>query len=670
MLRVSTTLFFRSSSAAAAAARFHPTSTSTRMSSTAASWKPPAPDAIPAPPQPRKYDQHSFANITQIHPEHIHLDWVVDWQRRILSGSALHTIGFDEDGVSSIVLDSSFLDLGKITVDGKEVKADVSPRKGTLGSALTIPLDAPRNKGDSVKVKIEYSTTQQSTALGWLTKEQTLSKKGPFLYSQCQAIHARSLLPCIDSPSHRCTYTATVKSDQLVLMSALKDDEAHKESTPHDPNTYHFKQPQRIPSYLIAIISAVLEFRPLGARVGVWAEPGMADRAQWEFEEDAERFLKASEETVSPYSWGRYDCIVLPQSFPYGGMENPNAVTLTPALIVGNRMQVDVLLHELMHSWSGNLTTSAAWTEFALNEGWCVYLERLVLQVVHGKEEGPAYRGFSYIIGSKALKDAREGYKNNPRFQRLVPVFEAGEDPDDAFSSIPYEAGSNLLLYLENVVGGLENFLPYVRAYFHTYHDRTITIEEWKAHFLAYFSSSPEITQAIKEKVDWEAWLHGEGIDLPVDMTPYYDDTLARAAWALADRWAAFDAHTGKGFGKHDISGFNASQLVVFLEKLHSGPDVPPAVVKKLDETYSLSDSKDGEVLLRFYEVALEVEGGEFARKAADWVKTVGRMKYVRPIYRALYKVDRELAIATFQEAKDFYHPIARSVVEKDLKLA
>jgi len=636
-------------------------------------WTPPAQDAIPRPAAPAHKDIHSLANIAQISPRHIHLDWELDWRRKVITGSVTHKIGVEEDGVSKVVLDSSYLELGKITVDGHEVSdAHVAPRHGSLGSALTIPLKAPAKKGDILEVKIEYATTQDSTAIGWLTKEQTLSKRGPFMYTQCQAIHARSLLPCIDSPSHRCTYTARVKSDYTVLMSALKDDEAHKESTtPHDPNVYHFKQPQRIPSYLIAIISAVLEFRPLGARVGVWAEPDMADRAQWEFEADAERFLKAAEETVSPYSWGRYDSVVLPPSFAYGGMENPNAVTLTPTLVVGNRMQVDVLLHELMHSWAGNLTTSASWTDFALNESWCVYLERLVLQVVHGPESGPAHRGFSYIVGAKALRDARLGFKDIPRFQRLIPVFKDGEDPDDAFSSVPYEGGSNLLLYIENIVGALKNFLPYVRSYFFTFHDSTVTFEQWKAHLLDFFSSSPELTKAIHEKVDFDAWLHGEGIELPVDMTPYYDDTLARASWALAARWAAFDPRDGgKEFRKHDIEGFNASQIVVFLEKLHSGPDVPPAVVKKLDEVYGFSQSNDGEILLRFYEVALEVEAGDFADKAAKWVQTVGRMKYIRPIYRALYRVAPELALKTFKEARDFYHPIARSVVEKDLKLS
>ncbi|KAK0562252.1 Leucyl aminopeptidase yscIV [Tilletia horrida] len=617
----------------------------TSSSNTSFSWDPPAPGVVPPPPAAPKVDQHSHANIDQIHPKHIHLDWAINWDEKIITGSVTHTIGVDADeGISSVILDSSYIKIDTIAVGNKKINDyTLSRQRGTLGSALTIPLPEPAAKGDVVTIKIDYSTTEQCTAIGWMTKEYVAPTSVPM--------------------------SSTVKSDYPVLMSALKDDEAHKESV-HDPNTYHFKQPQRIPSYLIGIISAVLEFRSLGARVGVWAEPSLANRVQWEFEADAERFLKAAEETVSPYAWTRYDCIVLPPSFAYGGMEQPNATTLTPTLIVGDRSQVDVLLHELMHSWSGNLTTSANWSSFGLNEGWCVYLERLVLQVVHGPEEGPAHRGFSYIIGSKALRSSREGYKSNPRFQRFVPVFQDGEDPDDAFSSVPYEAGSNLLLYLENVVGGLKYFLPYVRAYFYAYHDRSVTVEEWKAHFLSYFSSSPEITQAIKDKVDWDAWLHGEGVELPVDMAPYYDDTLAKAAWALAARWAAFDGAKNQGFGKHDIDGFNSSQVVVFLERLHSGPDVPPTVVKKMDEVYGFSDSKDGEILLRFYEVALEVEAGIYAAKAAKWIQTVGRMKYVRPLFKAINRLDRDLALKTFEEAKDFYHPIARQMLERDLGLA
>lgn len=357
---------------------------------------------------------------------------------------------------------------------------------------------------------------------------QTESKKTPFLYSQAQAIHARSMLPCMDSPSRKITYTAKVHSKIPVLMSALA--EGTVQASPTEPgearvgnadtnglSTYHFRQPVSVPTYLIAIVGGTLSFRSLAPRVGVWAEPTMIDRAEWEFKEDANRFLIAAEDTISPYSWSRYDCVVLPPSFPYGGMENANLTTLTPSLIAGDRSQTDVLLHELAHSWSGNLTSCGNWASFWLNEGINVWIERLLLQVVHGPEEGPAQRGFSYIIGAKALTDALEQFKDIPRFQRLVPVFKEGEDPDDCFSSIPYEKGSNFILHLEQTVGGLDVFLPFIRSHFRTFYDRSVTTEEWKQHLFDFYKGSPEITKKL-EAVDWDGWLHGEGLELPVKM--------------------------------------------------------------------------------------------------------------------------------------------------------
>lgn len=624
-------------------------------------WTPPNPTSVGAPAPRIPEDIHTHSKVADYKPVHLHLDWKIDWEARTISGRVSHTIEFLSPGLTSIALDASYLKIKSVAVEGKEVEYKLGTQRGTLGAPLHIPISSSR-KGDKVHVDIEYSTTEHCTALGWLTKEQTAGKTNPFLYSQCQAIHCRSLVPCIDSPSHKITYTATVQSRIPVLMSALKD-----ESKTAEAGTYHFKQPVGIPSYLIAIVGGDLEFRKLGERTGIWAEPPNADAVQWEFEADAERFLEHAEKVISPYSWTRYDSVVLPPSFPYGGMENANLTTLTPSLVCGDRSLTDVLLHELCHSWSGNLTSCANWTHFWLNEGWTVYLERLLLQDVHGPKEGPAHRGFSYIIGSKALKDALEQFSENPRFQRLIPAFKDGEDPDDAFSSIPYEKGSNFLLYLERTVGGLDNFLPYAKSYFHAFYNRSVTTQEWQEHLFTFFEGNAEATKALKE-VDWNAWFHGEGTSLPVEME--YDTTLAEQAFSLAARWIQVIQTPGTlesaDFKKNDIKGWNANQVVVFLERLHSGPKVPAEVTKKLDEVYGFSKATNGEVLLRFYEVALEVKGdGEWAKQAAEWVKGQGRMKFCRTVYRALNKVEPELAKKTFTDNKSFYHPIAAAQIEK-----
>lgn len=620
------------------------------------SWTPPAPDAIRAPLPSVVEDIHSFANVNEVYSTNLHLDWDIDWTNKCIKGSVTHTLHIVQGGVAHVTFDTSFLDLGAVTVDGDRANdVALGDRKSSLGQPLTIGL-GERHAGDTVCVTIAYSTTPECTALGWLTREQTKAKTAPFLYSQCQAIHCRSLVPCMDTPSRKVTYSATVRSPIPVLMSALPEKE------PQD-GVYRFEQPLAIPTYLIAIVSGDLEFRSLGPRTGVYAEPPDADAVQWEFEADAERFLEQAERTLLPYAWTRYDSAVLPPSFPYGGMENANLTTLTPSLVSGDRSSTDVMLHELCHSWSGNLISCSNWESFWLNEGWTVYFERLLLQRVHGDgEKGAAHRGFSYIIGARAMRQSLEEFAENPRFQRLVPEFRDGEDPDDAFSSIPYDKGSNFLLHIERVVGGLEVFLPYVRAYIFAFQGRSLTTQEWKDHLFAYYAGNEEITARLKT-IDFDAWLYGEGLELPVKME--YDTTLAEAAFALAERWEKRISGADDKFSHADIDGWTAGQVVVFLERLHSGPRVPAAVAEELDEAYALNSAQNTEVRLRFYEVALEDKDGKYAPFAAEWVKTQGRMKYCRAIYKALVRVAPELARRTFVENRGFYHPIAASLIEK-----
>ena len=621
---------------------------------------------------PAVYDQHTLSNIGDIYTTHLHIDWSVDWDAKLISGSVTHDLTADAD-VMEVVLDTSYLDIHKVHLNGTQVEFKLDERKSTLGAALHIPLGKTVTKGEQIKVKVDYSTTPQCTALGWLKASQTAGKTAPFLYSQCQAIHCRSLLPCMDSPARKIPYPSSVRSKIPILMSALPT-HSHRLSTEFSDEVkqYTFAQKIGIPSYLIAIVAGHIAYRDLGPRTGIYAEVPMIEKAKWEFEADAEKFLAAAEKTVSAYSWERYDSVVLPPSFPYGGMENANLTTLTPSLVCGDRTLTDVLAHELMHSWSGNLTSCANWEHFWLNEGWTVYLERLLLREVHGGgAQGEAHRGFSFIIGAKALQNALEQFKDTPRFQKLIPVFEGVQDPDDAFSSIPYEKGSNFLYHLEQVVGGLDNFLPYAKSYFATFFNRSVTTGEWKTHLYSFFEGSPDIIKGL-DAVQWDKWLHGDGLQLPVQME--YDQTLAKQAFALADRWLAViqkskdstEVETAtKEFDAHDIKGWNANQIVVFLERLHSGPEVPASVTNKLDGIYGFSKAVNGEVLLRFFEVALEVKEGKFANQAVEWVKTQGRMKFCRTIFRALYKVEPELARKTFKENQSFYHPIAASQIEK-----
>jgi len=573
---------------------------------------------------------------------------------------------------SEATFDTSYLNVKRVTgydcddeaIEGRELIWDVYPRVEEAGSMLKISFNQPQPAGVELELKIEYSTTEECTALGWLDKEQTASGNMPFVYSQCQAIHARSLLPCQDTPSVKATYDGRVQSKYPVLLSALRIQPA-----PHEPlltdegydKTYIYDQPTPIPSYLIAIAGGELEFASLGARTGVYAEPSLLEAAKWEFAE-LESFVAAAEKiTGQPYVWRRYDVLVLPASFPYGGMENPTLTFLTPTLLTGDRTEVLTCAHEAAHSWSGNLVTNARWNDFWLNEGWTTYFERLICRELEGE---PA-RAFEYIMGKSSLQSALEQYKDTPQYQRLHINYKRYGDPDDGFSTIPYEKGSTLLFYLEQVAGGFDVWQPYIQAYVKEFKYKSLTTDMWLEHLWAFWNKhNPEVAEKLKREVDFNAWLFGEGTALPVKMQ--FDTTLADAAYALAEQWNTARDSSKPSFSPADIEGFKSTQVELFLDILEGYEAFTPEMVEELNKQYKLEESNNAEIKVRWYAVALKA--GQYAPEAARWVTTVGRMKFARPTYRAINKVDPALAKKTYKEqGRKFLHPIARKVVAKDL---
>ncbi|KAJ7075001.1 peptidase family M1-domain-containing protein [Mycena belliarum] len=633
-------------------------------------------------------DPTTQSNYWEIASEHIAFDWSVDFDAQIISGSATHRMNVLLDGVQEAIFDAGDLEVSGAEVRGSAVPYEVKAKHEVMGSALHVTLPKGLELGTSLDVTVTYKTTKECTALQWLDKEQTQGKQFPYLFSQCQPIYARALAPIQDSPSVKITYSATVACVLPVLLSAIRvsppsDGPTHNGKViGKDVVKYTYDQPVPIPSYLIAIACGNVRYRPFPQfedklwRTGIWAEPELIDAAYWEFSEDTARFLAAEEKIVTPYKFGVYDLLVLPPSFPYGGMENACLSFLTPTLLTGDRTLVDVVVHELTHSWFGNGVTHAHATHFWLNEGWTVYMERLLLQVLHE----PAARGFSYIIGAKALVDDLARYSDKPRYQRLVINMEKGEDPDDSYSRVAYEKGSNLILHLERTLGGLEVFLPYVKEYVNAFIGKSITTEQWKAHLYEYYTRNwgPEKI-ALLDSVDWQAWLYGEGLKLPVEME--YDTTLAQAAYALADRWDAARATADTSrFKKEDLDTFNANQIIVFLERLQTLPPLPLSHIEHLGTLYKLSGTPNAEIRLRFYALALAPPTSEaavhFVGDAAKWVVgndgtgvIKGRMKFCRPIFKAVFKVDSALALEVWAKNKDGFHPIAKRLINKDLGL-
>ncbi|TPX57955.1 leukotriene-A4 hydrolase [Powellomyces hirtus] len=613
-------------------------------------------------------DANSFANTDEIRITHSHLSLAVDFDKRILEGSVTHTAKVVGKSVTEFVLDTSYLDIQQITLLGKEqeegqtLKFELATRDEKFGSRLTIHFSEAVAAETVVQVCIKYATTDKCTALQWLTPSQTVGKKLPYLFSQCQAIHARSMVPISDTPGVKITYSADITgpANLRVLMSAVRTGE----ETVGDKKIFRFSQETSIPSYLIALAVGNLASIPIGPRSTVWSEPEVIEAAAWEFA-GTEEFIATGESLLTPYDWGIYDLLVLPASFPYGGMENPCLTFVTPTLLAGDRSLVDVVAHEIAHSWFGNLVTTQNWEHFWLNEGFTVFLERKIV----GRLQGQPVLEFDAIIGLKALTESVEHYDDikRPEFTCLCPRLE-NEDPDEAFSSVPYEKGFNFLFYLEKELGGPAVFEPYLKAHVTKFAHKSINTNDFKT-FLYEFYQDQEGKTAILNAVDWEAWFHKPGMP-PV--TNVFDDSLAKACQQLADEWDAARDQEKPNIDKSSWEQFSSSQKVMFLEKLLQKPSLPHSHLAHFAELYNMPAIQNAEIRFRWQWLCLQAAYTPIFSQVATFLGQVGRMKFVRVLYRALDKCGaegKEVAKQTFLKNRSFYHPICAAMVAKDLGL-
>jgi len=607
-------------------------------------------------------EPNTLSNISQVKTTHLHLDWTISFEKKLLIGHVLLDLITLVDNVDKIVLDTSFLDVTNASYDGKDVKFSLGERQNTFGSALTVEVPTIEKAGTAFKLRVDYSTTEKCTAIQFLKPSQTEGKKHPYLFSQCEPIHARALAPCQDSPSIKLTYSAVVTSPLQVVMSALQ---TGAKDVGEGLKAYSFEQRTTIPSYLIAIAAGNLVGREIGPRSTVWCEPEVIDAAAWEFT-DTEKFIATGEQLLTPYEWGRYDLLVLPPSFPYGGMENPCLTFVTPTLLAGDKSAVDVVAHEIAHSWMGNLVTTQSWEHFWLNEGWTVFIERKITGRMHGEAE----RQFSSIIGWKALKESVELFGHDSPATRLNTDL-TGIDPDDYFSSIPYEKGFNLLYHIEKVVGGAKIFEPYMKAYVEKFASKTVNTEQWKAFLYEYMEKThgQEVVDKLNT-IDFELWLRGTGMP-PVD--PQFDTTLADACYELAHKWdTAREDKDLKHFASSDVEKFTATQKIAFLERMTDLEAFPHHLIAKMDELYQFTPIRNADVRARWQQLCLQTSYEPIYPEVVKFVTEQGRMKFVRPLYRLLYKAKNgaQLARDTYLQHRDFYHPIAGQLIEKDIELS
>ncbi|MCC6340826.1 MAG: M1 family metallopeptidase [Bryobacterales bacterium] len=595
-------------------------------------------------------DRHSYSNPGQVRVKHLDLDLTVHFDRRILDGTATLTLVRKEDGVP-LVLDTRDLKIDKVETAGKSdgpyepAGFTLGARDPILGSPLTIQADDGANF-----VRIHYATSPEATALQWLTPEQTAGKRRPYLYTQSQAIHARSWIPLQDSPGVRMTYRARIRTpkDLIALMSARAD---FRLADPKQAATgdYTFRMPQAIPSYLIALAVGDVEFRYLSSRSGVWAEPPVVDKAAAEFV-DTERMIQAAEKLYGPYEWLRYDILVLPPSFPFGGMENPLLTFATPTVIAGDKSLVNLVAHELAHSWSGNLVTNETWSDFWLNEGFTTYVERRILEVVYGE----ARARMEAVLGRQELE--RE-MARLPERDQILHIDLTGRDPDDGATLVPYEKGALFLTALEQAFGR-ERVDAWLLAYFRNVRFESITTAVFQAFLRDNLLRKDSAAAA---KVPVEEWLTKPGI-------PAGAPRITSDAFVPVDEVAAIWVARNAPETKARTREWCTQQWQHFLRAFPN--TVGPAKMAQLDRVFGFSKSGNSEILFEWLMMTVRNGYTPAYPELERFLMTVGRRKFIKPLYEELAKTPegKARAEAIYGKARPGYHPIAVATIDGILR--
>jgi leukotriene-A4 hydrolase len=583
-----------------------------------------------------RLDPHSYYDTDQPKVRHISLEWLVDFDQHQIDGSV--TLDLEKPSGGELDLDSKELSIRSVfTPDAAPVPFELGEADEILGRRLRLHL-RPGTKS----ITIEYRTSPEAIALQWLTPEQTEGKKHPFLYTQCQAIHARTIVPLQDTPRVRVTYTAAVTVPESLSAVMSAGPAGARKGDPAGTRTWLFEMPQPIPPYLLALAAGNLRERDLSTRSRVWAEPETLDRAGWEFA-GIEEMIRTAEELFGPYEWDRYDMLVLPPSFPYGGMENPRMTFLTPTIIAGDRSLVDVVGHELAHSWTGNLVTNASMEHFWLNEGATTWAERRILEALHGKDAAV----LSWAIGQKALDGSIERFGADSPLTALRTRLE-GIDPDDAFSSVPYEKGARLLAAIERSVGR-ERFDCFVRDYITRFRFTSITTEE----FMDFLEKKLPGAAAA---VDARKWLDEPGMpaNAPVFVSPRLEQIVA-AAEAFGGGQRPSDA---------EIAGWNPAETLIFLQNLPR--ELDSESLAWLDSKLKLTGRGNYEILVEWLTIAAGSDYEPVFPKIREVLSRVGRMKYLRPLFLAMGRHERTRALGReiYSGVKPTYHSLSQRVVE------
>jgi leukotriene-A4 hydrolase len=592
------------------------------------------------------FDEFTFARPQEARVTHVSLDLNLDFAAKEVAGTATLEIEAAK-GATEIVLDSDGLRIAQVTdSSGRALQWQTGARVKDKGEPLTVQLPAAPAAG-ARKILITYKSAPESEALQWLTPEQTAGGKHPFLFSQGQPILNRFWIPTQDSPGIRQSWDARITAPAAlnVVMSGIA--QGKPQPAGDGRHAFSFRMDKPVGPYLIAIAAGNIAFRELGPRTGVWTEPEMMEAAAAELV-DTEAMIDAANQLYGEYRWGRYDMIVLPPSFPYGGMENPVMTFLTPTFIAGDRSLTGLIAHELAHSWSGNLVTYASWRDGWLNEGVTSYLESRISEVVFGEKRAAQERALSFAEVEEVIKD-KGAY--SPLTALRTP---AGTSPFDTESAAIYDKGALFLHTLESIIGR-KRFDPWLKNWFERHAFQPATSEMFIADLRKnLIKGDAKLDAALM----LEEWIYKPGL-------PANAARPDPAAFAEVDR--AVLAYSGEGkIPQQDWSTWTTAERLRFLQEV---PERRSSVeLGALDQALSLSNTGNNEIRFLWLKLALANRYDPAVPQAQAFLTRVGRSKLVTPLYEVLSEQGpwgMAIARPLYQRTRPGYHAYTRGKIDE-----